>query len=145
MEHAPLNCRSDLHMRLLRLIMILALGLTTLPIGAGDADSWQTKSVDYARIMSRVKWTPVTKGMPKRGGYFEPGKEYTGVPYSSVKHVGRYIGFDIFLKTFLAAVENPKSVLYTENLQKKVSNDECYYGKGCSSYTLSRIHTGRRR
>ena len=140
--HTQLNIHSDLHMRLLRLIMILALGLTTLPIGAGDADSWQAKSVDYARIMSRVKWTPVTKGMPKRGGYFEPGKEYTGVPYSSVKHVGRYIGFDIFLKTFLAAVENPKSVLYTENLHKKVSNAECYYGKVCSSYTSYALQCG---
>ncbi len=101
----------------------------------GTSDAWQAKSIEYARIMSRVKWTPVTDGMPKRGGHFTAGQEYTGVPYSSVKHVGRYIGFDIFLKTFLAAVENPKSVLYTENLYGKVSNAECYYGKVCSSYT----------
>ncbi|MGZ0172807.1 MAG: hypothetical protein ACKVHE_24985, partial [Planctomycetales bacterium] len=85
----------------------------------GGSLTWQQKSVEYARIMSRVKWTPVADGMPRRGGHFTAGKEYTGVPYSSVKHVGRYIGFDIFLKTFLAAVENPKSVLYTENLYGK--------------------------
>lgn len=103
---------------------------------------WQDKSVEYARIMSRVKWTPVAEGMPKRGGQFEVGKEYTGVPYSSVKHVGRYIGFDIFLKTFLAAVENPKSVLYTENLYGKVTNAECYYGKVCSSYTSYALQCG---
>ena len=72
----------------------------------------------------------------------QPGKEYTGVPYSSVKHVGRYIGFDIFLKTFLAAVENPKSVLYTENLYGKVKNAECYYGKVCSSYTSYALQCG---
>ena len=72
---------------------------------ADDADkttdaksaAWQAKAVDYARIMSRVKWTPVVQGMPKRGGEFEAGKVYTGVPYSSVKAEGRYIGFDIFL------------------------------------------------
>jgi hypothetical protein len=104
--------------------------------------AWQKKSVEYARIMSRVKWTPVADGMPKRGGHFTAGKEYTGVPYSSVKHVGRYIGFDIFLKTFLAAVENPKSVLYTENLYGKVSNAECYYGKVCSSYTSYALQCG---
>ncbi len=104
--------------------------------------SWQEKSVQFARIMSRVKWTPVADGMPKRGGHFTAGKEYTGVPYSSVKHVGRYIGFDIFLKTFLAAVENPKSVLYTENLYGKVSNAECYYGKVCSSYTSYALQCG---
>lgn len=86
--------------------------------------------------MSRVKWTPVTESMPNRsGGYFKKGTEYTGVPYSSVKTVGRCIGFDIYLKTFLAAVENPQSVLYTENLSGKVSNAAPYYGKVCSSFT----------
>lgn len=108
----------------------------------GGSLTWQQKSVEYARIMSRVKWTPVANGMPKRGGHFTAGKEYTGVPYSSVKHVGRYIGFDIFLKTFLAAVENPKSVLYTENLHGKVTNAECYYGKVCSSYTSYALQCG---
>jgi hypothetical protein len=108
----------------------------------GDSLTWQQKSVEYARIMSRVRWTPVADGMPKRGGHFIAGTDYTGVPYSSVKHVGRYIGFDIFLKTFLAAVENPKSVLYTENLYGKVSNAECYYGKVCSSYTSYALQCG---
>ena len=108
----------------------------------GQAISWQAKAVDYARIMSRVKWTPVAEGMPKRGGQFEAGKEYTGVPYSSVKAEGRYIGFDIYLKTFLAAVENPQSVLYTENLKGKVKNAECYYGKVCSSYTSYALQCG---
>jgi hypothetical protein len=108
----------------------------------GDSLTWQQKSVEYAGIMSRVKWTPVADGMPKRGGHFIAGTEYTGVPYSSVKHVGRYIGFDIYLKTFLAAVENPQSVLYTENLYGKVSNAECYYGKVCSSYTSYALQCG---
>ena len=98
--------------------------------------AWQEQAVEYARIMSRVKWTPVASGMPnRRGGYFEAGTEYTGVPYSSVKTVGRCIGFDIYLKTFLAAVENPQSVLYTENLSGKVSNAAPYYGKVCSTFT----------
>lgn len=110
--------------------------------GPGGSLTWQNQSVEYARIMSRVKWTPVAEGMPKRGGQFTPGKEYTGVPYSSVKDVGRYIGFDIFLKTFLAAVENPQSVLYTENLYGKVTNAECYYGKVCSSYTSYALQCG---
>jgi hypothetical protein len=103
---------------------------------------WQEKAVEYARIMSRVKWTPVADGMPKRGGFFKDGTEYTGVPYSSVKTVGRYIGFDIFLKTFLAAVQNPHSVLYTENLYGVVKNAECYYGKVCSSYTSYALQCG---
>jgi len=93
--------------------------------------------------MSQVKWTPVADGMPIRGrGHFKKGTEYTGVPYSSVKSVGRYIGFDIFLKTFLAAVENPRSVLYTENLSGKVKNAGAYYGKVCSSYTSYALQCG---
>lgn len=109
---------------------------------ADRAIPWQEKSVEYARIMSHVQWTPVAEGMPKRGGHFDKGTEYTGVPYSSVKTVGRYIGYDIFLKTFLAAVENPESVLYTENLYGEVKNAECYYGKVCSSYTSYALQCG---
>ncbi|WP_235989885.1 C40 family peptidase [Bremerella alba] len=78
---------------------------------------------------------PVAPGMPTRGGYFEEGVEYTGLPYSSVKSTGRYIGFDIYLKTFLAALENPDSVLYTENLAGEIPNAESYYGTVCSAYT----------
>ena len=97
---------------------------------------WQQQAVEYAHIMSRVKWTPVADGIPKRGrGHFKQGTVYTGVPYSSVKTVGRCIGFDIYLKTFLAAVENPHSVLYTEDLSGKVSNAAPYYGKVCSTFT----------
>ena len=77
-----------------------------------------------------------------RGGHFERGREYTGVPYSSVKSVGRYIGFEIFLKTFLAAVENPHSVLYTESLSGEVSNAAAYYGKVCSSFTSYALQCG---
>jgi hypothetical protein len=105
--------------------------------------AWQEQAVEYARIMSRVKWTPVADGMPNRsGGYFEKGTEYTGVPYSSVKTVGRCIGFEIYLKTFLAAVENPRSVLYTENLSGKVSNAAPYYGKVCSTFTSYALQCG---
>ncbi len=136
---------------LLKIVLLSGLFSLSAAVGADegfgkDAEdsslTWQQKSVEYARIMSRVKWTPLADGMPRRGGQFTAGKEYTGVPYSSVKHVGRYIGFDIFLKTFLAAVENPKSILYTENLYGKVSNAECYYGKVCSSYTSYALQCG---
>ena len=105
--------------------------------------AWRENAAEYARILSRVEWTPVAEGMPMRGkGYFKKGVAYTGVPYSSVKSLGRYIGFDIFLKTFLAAVENPRSVLYTEDLSGKVSNAGGYYGAVCSSYTSYALKCG---
>ncbi|MCC6507630.1 MAG: hypothetical protein IT423_00875 [Pirellulaceae bacterium] len=81
--------------------------------------------------------------MPNRqGGFFKKGQEYTGVPYSSVRSEGRYIGFDIALRTFLAAVENPQSVLYTENLTGKVPNAAAYYGSVCSAYTSYALGCG---
>ena len=117
-------------------ITVCLQSLTLAQVAKEGPHAWQKQAVEYARIMSRVKWTPVADGMPnRRGGYFEEGTEYTGVPYSSVKAVGRCIGFDIYLKTFLAAVENPHSVLYTENLSGKVSNAATYYGKVCSTFT----------
>jgi hypothetical protein len=103
----------------------------------------QSHTADRARILSRVKWTPVADTMPnRRGGFFTKGKEYTGVPYSSVKSIGRYIGFDIGLRTFLAAVENPLSVLYTETLVGKTDNAAAYYGTVCSSYTSYALRCG---
>ncbi len=105
--------------------------------------AWQEKAAGHARILSQVKWSPVADTLPNRkGGYFEKGKEYTGVPYSSVRSEGRYIGFDIALRTFLAAVENPHSVLYTENFTGKVANAAAYYGSVCSAYTSYALGCG---
>jgi hypothetical protein len=113
------------------------------PGSPGGTVPWREAAADYARILSQVKWTPVAETMPnRRGGHFEKGKEYTGVPYSSVRSVGRYIGFDVSVRTFLAAVDNPHSVLYTENLRGKVPNAACYYGTVCSAYTSYALQCG---
>lgn len=104
---------------------------------------WQERAAKQARILSRIQWTPVADTMPnRRGGYFEKGKQYTGAPYSSVRSVGRYIGFDISVRTFLAAVENPQSVLYTEDLRGKVPNAAPYYGTVCSAFTSYALQCG---
>ncbi len=116
-----------------------ALQATDKPASAQSAhaaQTWQDQAAARARILSQVRWKPVADTMPNRkGGFFEKGREYTGVPYSSVRSEGRTIGFDIGLRTFLAAVENPRSVLYTENLTGKVANAAAYYGSVCSTYT----------
>lgn len=100
-----------------------------------DMRAWRNQAADHARIMSQVKWTPVADGIPIRGrGEFKANTTYTGVPYSNGGHEGRYIGFDIFLKTFLAAVENPQSVLYTKDLRSQRRNAAAFYGMVCSAY-----------
>jgi hypothetical protein len=113
------------------------------PAPSAAAQTWQEGAAAHARLLSQVKWSPVGDTLPNRGGgYFQKGKEYTGVPYSSVRSEGRYIGFDIALRTFLAAVENPQSVLYTENLTGKVPNAAAFYGSVCSAYTSYALGCG---
>jgi hypothetical protein len=64
---------------------ILALDGGRTPV-AGQSDpagqSWQEAAAEHAQILSRVKWKPVADTLPNRkGGFFEKGTEYTGVPY----------------------------------------------------------------
>ena len=96
---------------------------------------WKRQAVERAHTLRTIKWSPVADGIPIGKGFYEKGVEYTGLPYSSVKNLGRYIGFDIYVKTFLAAVENPDSVLYTRTLEGRTSNAEAFYGTVCSAYT----------
>lgn len=133
-----------LHHSIAALLLALLCNQTAGPAQTSAAPpSWQERTATQAHILSQVKWSPVADTMPNRkGGFFEKGKEYTGVPYSSVRSEGRYIGFDIGLRTFLAAVENPLSVLYTENLTGNVSNAATYYGSVCSAYTSYALGCG---
>ena len=101
-----------------------------------DTDIWQNRAVDHARIMSQLNWKPVADGIPIRGrGEFKADTTYTGVLYSNGGWDGRMIGFDIYLKTFLAAVDNPLSVLYTIDLRGQRTNSAAFYGTVCSGYT----------
>ncbi len=81
-------------------------------------------------------WTPVAEGIP-RHHYPETipiGEERKGPPYSSVKTVGRTVGQDISIETFLSAVRNPDSVLYTIDLNDIASTGGAFYGAVCSNF-----------
>ncbi len=115
---------------------LVALSTNGETVNTVDAEKWQHQAVEFARTMSQIQWTPVANGIPIRGsGTFKAGVTYTGVPYSNGGWEGRLIGFDVYLKTFLAAVENPKSVLYTRNLRGQRRNSAAFYGMVCSAYT----------
>ena len=84
-----------------------------------------------AEQLTGIVWTPVSR-IPKtrpEGSFFEPGKAYKGTPYSSVKELDKFIGQDVSFHTFLSAVSNPHSVLYTEFV-----NQEPYNGINCAPY-----------
>lgn len=88
-----------------------------------------------AWLMASMKWTPL-RPIPKRNGFFEPNVTVTGAPYSSVKEINTYLFQDVSYHTFMTAVHNPNSVLYTENISRPPYhglNCATYYGAVCSS------------
>lgn len=87
-----------------------------------------------AHQIAEVEWYTLGD-VPKLGGVFAAGHTYTGVPYSSVKELNKYIGQDVSFYTFLSAINNPRSVLYTERVDEYPYNGvNCasYYGSVCS-------------
>ena len=106
-----------------------------------EPDSVDINSSDYqagveialrkAKQITDVRWTPVgyiPMSKPK-GTFYQPGKTYKGIPYSSAKEKNKFVGQDVSLHTFLSAVTNPRSVLYTE-----IVNETPYHGTNCATY-----------
>lgn len=88
-----------------------------------------------ASQLAILEWTPLAP-VPTNIDYFYANQKVIGVPYSSVKEINKYVGFDVSFHTFMTAVHNPYSVLYTENIgQSPYSGTNCatYYGTVCSA------------
>lgn len=89
--------------------------------------------------MATMEWTPL-RPVPKRGGgYYPPDTTVTGAPYSSVKEINTYLFQDVSYHTFMTAVHNPMSLLYTEDISRPPYHGTyCapYYGTVCSSSVM---------
>ncbi len=81
-----------------------------------------------AEQIAKIQWTPLLE-MPTQGGFYPRGKTVYGIPYSSVKEMEKFVGQYVSFYTFMTAVSNPKSVLYTENVKEPP-----YHGTNCSSF-----------
>lgn len=81
-----------------------------------------------ASQLANITWTPILD-VPGNAGAYPAGIEVLGIPYSSTKQIDKYVGLDVSFHTFMTAVHNPRSVLYTENLRNAP-----YYGSNCASY-----------
>ena len=57
-----------------------------------------------------------------------------GLPYSSVRRVEKYIGFNVSFETFYSALSNPNSVIYTKPIHADNQNVHCHYGIVCSCF-----------
>lgn len=102
-----------------------------------------------AALLTNMKWTPKAATIPYHGsGNFYAVQEYKGLPYSSNTDHGKWLGTHVSLYTFLTAVNNKYSLLYTETLKTGAAlpsawgyvytdstNGSSYYGLVCCAFT----------
>ena len=102
-----------------------------------------------ARQLLDIRWTPVERfpsgvssaelpGTPKvrRDFNYAPWRPKTGMAYSSVRRNEKYVGYNVSFETFMTALYNPKSVLYTRTHHgdPEIFNMFSYYGTVCSCF-----------
>lgn len=86
--------------------------------------------------LATIIWRPRNHNIPSRYGVYSPGFTYTGIPYSLAIMTDTHVGTQSLLYTYQTAVDNPNSVLYTEDLRRPPYNGfDCapYYGTTCSN------------
>ena len=92
-------------------------------------------ALNKARLVAEVVWTPLK---PIPSCYESPymvGIVRQGLPYSLAQKVNGYVGMDVSFYSFVTAVNNPRSVMYTEDLRRSpYCGFDCapYYGSVCS-------------
>ena len=68
-------------------------------------------------ILSNVFFIP-TAPMPRASkSFYTENTAYIGIPYSEVNEYDKFVGSHVSLRTFLTAVKNKHSVLYTERIR----------------------------
>lgn len=66
-----------------------------------------------------------------------PNKHYKGLIYSFPQETNTFVGLDVSFHTFMTALHNPRSVVYTEHLNKYPYHGKrigSYYGTVCSGF-----------
>ena len=97
-------------------------------------------AIERAYQLTDLQWTPqggIVPGVVSQSGSFsvishEDGVTYQGVPYSGTTATDTYLGMNVSLESFMTALKNPNSVLYTENLHSTNEKAASYYGTVCS-------------
>ena len=83
------------------------------------------------RQLRDIQYTPVAD-LPYNGGTYAAGTLITGLPYSSVRKTDKFIGYNVSLHTFMTALHNPQSVLYTK--ESSEYHAKTWYGTNCSTF-----------
>jgi hypothetical protein len=83
--------------------------------------------------LTDISYTTKAK-LPSQAGDFAAGKKFTGLPYSSSRPEAGFVPNFISLHTFMTALQNPNSYLYTVDLGEQGNeNGDTYYGAVCST------------
>ena len=103
-------------------------------------DSWQQEVRHRADMIADIQWTPLFKApksfYKRKDVWFDAGTTYTGLPYSAVELYNGFIGRDVSFYTFLSALHNPKSSIYTLDYRQPPYNRDkgsIMYGVVCTS------------
>lgn len=99
-----------------------------------------------AKQLTGLTWTP-RKSMPAvlksadpekpdyHNIYLPAWRPLTGVVYSSVRLHEKYVGYNVLPETYLSALANPNSCLYTKSMHGMgVKNCGPFYGTVCSEF-----------
>ncbi len=103
-----------------------------------------------AKQLACLRWTPIlpfpaTLQPPKSfiphwdnrenvNLYFPAWRPQTGANYSAARYDEKYIGINVSIHTFMTALSNPHSVLYTRSLHRKHLLSSAFYGTVCSQF-----------
>lgn len=87
-----------------------------------------------AEQLANLTFMPL-KSVPQKAGDLSPGKEQKGLPYSSSRIEEGFVPNFVSLYTFMSALKNPNSYLYTVDLGELGNqNGDTYYGTVCSTF-----------
>ena len=95
-------------------------------------------AIKRAYQMVDICFTPMNNFTANPNKKYLRGNKYQGMVYSNVEELQTYIGTDVSFHTYMTAMHNPKSVIYTENIKKPpyhgIKHCGAYYGTICSSF-----------
>lgn len=106
-----------------------------------DAYMGAINAVKKAYQLTDISFTPLHP-IAFNTGVYQENETYKGMIYSSVKEIGTYVGSRVSFHTFMTAIQNPRSKIYTDRIDESPyngTNCRAYYGTVCSglvSYAL---------
>lgn len=88
------------------------------------------------RQVMELRFTPlmdmVTSGSNKEGVFFKKDRVRFGLPYSSTAQYSKFVPQNVSFYTFLTALHNPRSVMYTEKIGNTTDGAGIYSQYGIS-------------